>query len=179
MLGNLKLTGWVMTSAYHLSLHKLLCRIWNSLDNYLASWKRDSTKINRMCSSKAISFAFLCPIPYFILPFVPTEVNFKIKECMLHDTALGFWMSLELKSERQWEFSLTSALAKHVTSMWMLHSHQGELKRKCDIVDRARVAEWTWIHQLSSVWAALPLWALHLAAHTRAVQMLLLFHIFF
>lgn len=35
--------------------------------------------------------------------------------------------------------------------------------------------EWTWIHQLSSMWAALPLKAWHFAVHTRAVQTMLLF----
>lgn len=173
MHGNLKLTDWVVTSAYHSSLHKLLCRTWNSLNNYLASWKGDSTKINKMCFSKAISFAFPFLLPYFISPFVPSEVNSKIKECVLHDTALGFQVSVEPKSERQREFSLTSALARHGESTQTQSPRWAE-----EVVWHCRwpkVAGWTWIHQLSNMWSALPLQAVHLAVHTKTVQRMLLF----
>lgn len=38
-----------------------------------------------------------------------------------------------------------------------------------------KVAGWTWIHQLSNLWSALPLQAVPLAVHTSTVQRVLLF----
>lgn len=137
--------------------------------NWPAEKITKSTKINKMCSSKAISLPFPVLLPYFISPFVPTEVNFKFKECMLHDTALGFLSEPRAEIREavgiQFDPSTCRVCNKHIDSA----QPQGELKRKCDIVDGSGVAEWIWIHQLSSMWVALPLQALHLAVHTGAV----------
>lgn len=52
--------------------------------------KETVPKLIKCVSVKQFPLPFRVLLPYFISPFVPSEVNFKIKECMLHDTALGF-----------------------------------------------------------------------------------------
>lgn len=68
---------------------------------------------------------------------------------MLHDTALGFLSEPRAEIREavgiQFDLSTCQACNKHTDSA----RSQGELKRKCDIVDGSGVAEWIWIHQLS------------------------------
>lgn len=52
--------------------------------------KETVPKLIKCVSVKQFPLPFPVPLPYFTSPFVLSEVNFKIKECVLRDTALGF-----------------------------------------------------------------------------------------
>jgi len=80
-----------VTSAYHSSLHELSSAgLETALTTIWPAEKETVPKLLKCVPVKQFPLPFCVLLPYFISPFVPTEVNFKIKECMLHDTALGF-----------------------------------------------------------------------------------------